>query len=455
MKSSTLTIFTIVFIIAIAVFQSYIVYNIYILQKKSLAKELDVVLDSSYKEYLNLRLTQMKESKDISISLYEESDMFKYEGSKDTLVYYDLDQTEVVDKSNLVDILNIAVREYANANDPIDLVRLDTMVNIALRGKNISSYFVLRIVDTEELTKEQSKPFHEGMLDFSVYSQKIALDLNQTAFLELMLVNPQGDIFKRLFITIFSCVFFSLFCIYSIRSLENLINRQRKLTTLKNDFFGQISHELKRPLTQLHMAIHSLSDKFANNTDDPKLGRYLDIAGRASEDISSKIDMIMALSMEEEGVFRLKYSEFDLHNAIASMLERIEMTASKSVRINLINELAHPNIRADKDHLLQCVANLVENSIKYSKKSVEIQVRLYSQNNRTVIAVKDNGLGIEDDLLSRLFLKYDRLDQADSKVSGFGIGLNYVQKMIEKHGGNITVESKLGIGSEFFISLPS
>ena len=453
MKLSTLTIFTVVFIIAIAVFQSYIVYNIYIFQKKSLAKELDVVLDGSYKEYLSLLLVQnSSKGKDAPMRLLSESDI---QESKDTLAYYDLDQIEVVNKGNLVDIFNIAMREYANAKAPIDLAQLDTMVNVALREKNISSFFVLRIVDTDEQTKEQSKPFQKGMLGFPVHSQKIALDLNQTEFLELMLVNPQEYIFKRLFITILSCVFFSLFCIYTIRSLENLINRQRKLTTLKNDFFGQISHELKRPLTQLHMAVHALSDKLANNTDDPKLERYLDIANKASEDISSKIDMIMALSMEEEGVFRLKYSEFDLYRAMAPMLERIEMTASKSVQIDLINELAHPNIKADKDHLLQCVANLVENSIKYSKKSVEIQVRLYSRNNRTVIAVKDNGLGIEEDLLSRLFQKYDRLDQADSKVSGFGIGLNYVQKMVEKHGGSITVESKLGVGSEFFISLPS
>ena len=456
MKSSTLTIFTIVFIIAIATFQGYIVYNMYSLQKKSLVKELDIVLESSYKEYLSLRLVQnIAEGKEAPMKLFRESDPFKIEESKDSIVYYDLDQIELADKGNLVDIFNIAVGQYANKNNPIDLAQLDTMVNIALRDKKIHSFFILRIVDTNEIIKEQSKPDYKKELGFPVFSQKIALDLNQTEFLELALVNPQGDIFSRLFFTIFSCVFFSFFCIYTIRSLQNLVNRQRKLTTLKNDFFGQISHELKRPLTQLHIAIHSLSDKFASHSEDSKLERYLDIAARASEDISSKIDMIMALSMEEEGVFRLKYSEFDLPKTIAPMLDRIEMTASKVVSINLIDELVHPEIKADRDHLLQCIANLVENSIKYSKKSVEVQVRLYTQSNRTIIAVKDDGLGIEQDHLSRLFQKYDRRNQANSKVSGFGIGLNYVQKMVEKHGGSITVESKLGEGSEFFISLPS
>ncbi|GHT72908.1 hypothetical protein AGMMS50262_03000 [Bacteroidia bacterium] len=454
MKQSTLTILSVIFIIAIAFFQGYILYNMYNLQKKSLAKELDVVLDNAYKEDLNQRISQIKENQDIPIEIFKETDGINDDGAKDTIVYYNFDTNENTTNNDIVGAINSAVIQYANLIRPVDLNNLDSLVSIGLQERKIVSNFFVWIVDKDGVRQEQSKPDNDKKLEFPVYSQKIPLDLEKTKFLELVLVNPQGTIFERLLIIIVLCVLFSFIAIYTVQTLGNLYAKQRKLAALKNDFFGQVSHELKRPLTQAHMAVSSLVERMKHNDGSFDASRYLDIAQRSTEDMTKKINMILALSREEDGVLQLNIKEFDLPATLALMVERIEMLATKPTQITVDNQLKSPAIRADIDHFMQSVANLIENAIKYSNDSVEIQIRLSSENNRLILAVKDNGVGIAEENLSRIFQKYDRLNPANSKVTGFGIGLNYVKKIIEKHGGKIDVTSLLGKGSEFTISLP-
>jgi two-component system phosphate regulon sensor histidine kinase PhoR len=103
--------------------------------------------------------------------------------------------------------------------------------------------------------------------------------------------------------------------------------------------------------------------------------------------------------------------------------------------------------------LTQCFANLIDNAIKYSGSVVEINISIKLNTNNVLVIFKDNGIGIPPEKIDKIFDKYSRVDN-NTKVNGFGIGLNYVKTIIEKHQGKISVTSEPGVGSEFTVSLP-
>jgi len=422
------------------------------LQKNSLIKDLETILNTAYREDLDIRILKTETQGKKNPLFLKESDNEMYY-DENIITHYDLDENDLLKGKNLTILTNIALSQYANTQQALNIHTLDSLVSNLLQEKKIRTAFYLQIIDNKGNVLQKSKEKDLPKTSFLIQPQQLSLNFENTELLELVLVNPQGTIFQRLYLTIISCLLFSFFCIYSIWMLQRIFAKQRKLTAVKNDFFGQISHELKRPLTQIHMAINALSDaRIIEN--EQRRNKYLDISKRGSEDISEKIKMIMALSMEEEGVFRLNDSTFDLMETLLPAVERVEMTAPKPTQIEIENSLSNTTMKADKDHLLQCIMNLIENAIKYSGESVKIIIKIYRQNNNFIIAVKDNGLGIDEKYLSTIFDKYHRVDNPDKKEFGYGIGLNYVKKIIEKHSGNVKVTSELGTGSEFFLCLP-
>ena len=246
----------------------------------------------------------------------------------------------------------------------------------------------------------------------------------------------------------------SFFCFYGLWFLFRTLARQKKLMSVKNDFFGNTAHELKRPVAQLHLALEALS-KPSTFGNEMKRERYLSISRDATKDMSEKITMIMTLSMAEEGVFNLNYSNFNLLEEVQKLKERFTAVTDKEVSIEIQNSNDDFNLKADKDHLLQCIANLIDNAIKYSCVSVLITIRIQKLKDSLLLSVKDNGIGIGQDKLEQIFDKYTRLNTESGSPTGFGIGLSYVKTVVEKHAGHIEVQSEPQKGSEFRVYIPA
>ena len=222
---------------------------------------------------------------------------------------------------------------------------------------------------------------------------------------------------------------------------------------MKNDFFGNTAHELKRPVAQLHLAIEALS-KPAVIENVAKRERYLAISKEATKDMSEKITMIMTLSMAEEGVFKLNYSHFNLLEEVEKLKVQFSTVADKDVNIEIENASSDVMIKGDRDHLSQCIANLIDNAIKYSGVSVLIYISIQKMKDAWLLSVKDNGIGIKSEHIDRVFDKYTRLNTDAGTPSGFGIGLSYVKAVVEKHAGRMEVKSEEGRGSEFAMIIP-
>ena len=451
MKQPVLTLLSVIFIFAIVGFQAFIIHNIYLAEKKSLKDKLDVILDLTYKKDLDDRIRPSEDEKskpiEYSVELFDENDIVP-----ENTVRYNLDSMNI-DENDIISLAYISMSEYANEKSPLDILVLAEIALEFLTRESVFSNFVIQVVDDTGHVLQTSQLDITNQSSFVIPSKEIPLNFFQTERLRILLINPQQTIFKQISLVILSCLLFLLVCVYYIWKLQRIFAKQRKATEIKNELFGHISHELKRPVSQIIMATESLK-KNKNIQDEAKRNKLLNILQEAGSNTSQKINMILALSMEEEGVFRLIPSEFDLLEVLENLVRNYQLSTQKTVEIRIENTSKNTKVKADREHITQCVQNLLENAIKYSNNPVDIQISLFDENSFIVISCKDNGLGIQESDLNLIFDKYNRIESHRGRKPGFGIGLHYVKKIIEKHSGKVEVRSVLDKGSEFLLYLP-
>lgn len=223
----------------------------------------------------------------------------------------------------------------------------------------------------------------------------------------------------------------------------------------RKDFLGNISHELKTPLFTVQGYILTLLDGALEDKAVRK--KYLQRAQKGVERLIYIIKDLDLITKLEVGDLNLELSDFDIIELIQSVFDLLEIKAGKK-NISLtfdMNYEAPVYVRADRDKIQQVLSNLIVNSIKYghhdgtTEVSVENLIR-----NKVIIRITDNGEGIPEEHIPRLFERFYRVDKSGSrKEGGSGLGLSIVKHIIEAHGEKIYVESVVDVGSEFSFTL--
>jgi len=233
------------------------------------------------------------------------------------------------------------------------------------------------------------------------------------------------------------------------------IIRQRKLSELKNDFFNNMTHEFKTPISTISLACQALLDKDIPHSNEMYTD-YINIIGDENHRLGEMAEKILHTAILEKGSLHLRPEAIDMHMLIADAIHKIAIQIE--IRDGVINQslkAEHPIIKADKVHLSNVIFNLLDNANKYSPRKPQIQVSTADAENGIYIRIHDKGMGISKANLKRIFEKLYRVPTGDvHNVKGFGLGLSYVKFIVEKHGGMITVESEPGKGSTFTIFLP-
>jgi len=442
-----ITILSISFVVLIFISQAFLIYRLYNINRLLLNRELNLISQEAYNIDLNKRFKSYSDKEYPKV--YMEGEVSP-DDSENTV--YNLDKMSGVEKSNTVTLVNIAMEMHIGNDKPIHLPTLDSIATVLLKRDGFNSDFYSRIVDIKKNKILASSRKGIQTPTSLIQSKNIPLNFQQTKVIQFALLNPMQDVFSQMAGMLLLSFFLSLFCIYCLFILQRTLAKQKKLSQSKNDFYNQVSHELKRPVSIMHTAIDSLL--YTKAIDDKnKREKYLGISMDELNRMNGKIDMILTMSMEEEGMFKLNLSKFSLSEVLLEIKERFIETASKHVDIVFGSNPEECVIFADKDHIFQCISNLVENAIKYSGDSVEVVIDLSKKNDSTFISVRDNGIGIKEEDLGKIFEKFARVS-TDKKMHGYGIGLNYVKHIIEKHGGNISVKSVFGKGSEFLLEFP-
>jgi|WetSurMetagenome_2_1015567.scaffolds.fasta_scaffold04881_5 two-component system, OmpR family, phosphate regulon sensor histidine kinase PhoR len=239
------------------------------------------------------------------------------------------------------------------------------------------------------------------------------------------------------------------------RTVLSLI-REKKISEHTTDFLNNMTHEFKTPLTNIALAGKMIMKDPALQNGD-KVKHYSGIILEENEKLRLQVEQVLSMTALERGEIPLQRTELDVHELIHESLKHIGIQIENrqgSVQLNLDAE--RPVVTGDRTHLTNAFCNLIDNAIKYSKGKPRLSVRTSNANQDVMVVISDEGIGIEKEYQKKVFEKFFRVPTGDvHDVKGFGLGLAYIKKIVELHGGTITLQSEPGKGTTFTITLPN
>lgn len=226
-----------------------------------------------------------------------------------------------------------------------------------------------------------------------------------------------------------------------------------KVIEMGRDFIANASHELKTPITIIRGFAETLHDH-------PELSKeiYIEITEKIVSNcqrMDTLVRNLLTLAAVDEGLPRSRLQESDLIELIKDAMQTI-LTVHPDAQIEIVSEGPPPfHLMADSDLMLQAIINLLDNAVKYSKPPAHVEIKIKKEPSSYSIQICDRGVGIPTEDLDRIFERFFAVDKSHSRsLGGSGLGLSIVERIIEKHDGKIEVESTLGKGSCFTITLP-
>ncbi|SEN23524.1 two-component system, OmpR family, phosphate regulon sensor histidine kinase PhoR [bacterium A37T11] len=239
------------------------------------------------------------------------------------------------------------------------------------------------------------------------------------------------------------------------RDKKKEIDALKSQEQFRREFLSNISHEFKTPLFAIQGYIDAIQDDLLR--DDPdQAAIFLEKASRNLERLNYLIKDLDAISKLESGEIPVNYQRFDVVLLIKEVMDTMELKAQQNQIQLLFKEKYHTpmTVHADREKIRQVLVNLIDNSFKYGKVGGLTSVHIYELFDQVLIEVTDNGIGVEEKLLPRLFERFFRTDKSRSRqIGGSGLGLAIVKHILEAHQQTITVRSTEGLGSTFGFTL--
>jgi signal transduction histidine kinase len=238
---------------------------------------------------------------------------------------------------------------------------------------------------------------------------------------------------------------------FAYRSLKNM----ETLNTLRNDFISNISHELKTPVSTVTVALEALKN-FDRIKDPAKSNEYLEIASNELKRLDQLISQVLNTSVLEDQNQYLRLEEIDLVKLTLEVLNSMQVRFSqRKAKVDFKTFSEEYLLNLDKLHIQGVLINLLDNSLKYGSDNPEISVTIGQKLSSVSLTIRDNGPGIPDEYLSRVFDKFFRVPKGYTHdVKGYGLGLSFAYQVMRHHSGSIRVKNINGGGCEFILTFP-
>lgn len=235
--------------------------------------------------------------------------------------------------------------------------------------------------------------------------------------------------------------------IWGLLYLYQVIKNQRQLAELKNDLINNLTHEFKTPIATISTALEGI-DKFNETNDLEKTRKYIGIGQDQLKKLDQMVEKLLETATLEKDEIILNKESVDISALLQKMLDKYEMTRDQEFEADIASEII---TRVDPVHFDNAISNLIDNAVKYGGDQIKVKL---NAGQHLELEISDNGQGIEKRHQDKIFEKFYRIPKGDQHdVKGYGIGLYYTQKIIEKHGGQITLSSRPG-KTTFKITLP-
>lgn len=275
--------------------------------------------------------------------------------------------------------------------------------------------------------------------------------------LELKLVFPDREQFliEEMGTPFITSVFLILVVIFMFWRTTLSLIKEKEISEHTTDFLNNMTHEFKTPLTNIGLATKMLV-KETNIKQEDRVRHYSGIILEENEKLRQQVEQVLSMTALERGEVPIQKTETDLHQVIRDSLKCMSVQI-ENVKGQLDVQLNAEQVvvLGDRSHLTNSVCNLIDNAIKYSDSSPELLIRTYNKDAYMVLEIADKGIGIDEEYQKKIFEKFFRVPTGDvHDVKGFGLGLTYIKKIIELHGGFISLDSRKSEGTTVTINIP-
>lgn len=341
----------------------------------------------------------------------------------------------------------------------VDTTLMKAYLNSELANNGITLGWDFAIVDRHGKVVAKSSGYDENGDINEMFTQTLFPNDSEARRYYINVFFPERNkyIFKSISFMIPSfCFTFVLLVVFLFTIV--IAFRQKKLSEMKNDFINNMTHEFKTPISTISLAAQMLNDPGVRKSGT-MLEHISTVINDETKRLRFQVEKVLQMSMFDRQKATLKLQEVNanqlIHNIVNTFKLKVEKYGGK-IDSQLDAEIAE--VKVDEMHFTNVIFNLLDNAVKYRREDTPLELMVTTRNlpsNRIEIAIADNGLGMKKDDLKKIFEKFYRVSTGNRHdVKGFGLGLAYVHKMVTELKGDIRVESELGKGSKFIITLP-
>ena len=265
--------------------------------------------------------------------------------------------------------------------------------------------------------------------------------------------NYRNQIVGNMGITVGSSVILLVTILFFIYSLYVIV-RQKRLSEMQKDFINNMTHEFKTPISTIKISADTfLRDQTIQG--DKRLMQYAQIIREQNQRLNRQVEKVLQLAKIERDNFKIKSERIDVHALIEDILPGVQIKAEQlGGQVHTDLQAVNPVVEADQLHLTNIIHNLLDNAIKYHGSEPDITVRTATRGGKFVLVVADKGVGIPREAQARIFKKFFRVNTGNRHdVKGFGLGLFYVKSICDAHEWQISMNSMVGEGTEFRITM--
>lgn len=334
--------------------------------------------------------------------------------------------------SKLTNLINKII--ISTFQDSINFEKLSKSVDRELARKNISVDYRLQHFKSDTLFRQFQKDTF-SILPLTAVSGTTFIPKEQK--LQIAFSDPTLLLLKRSFTEIFLSLLLSLSIISCLIILLKIIQKQKKIDEIKNDLISNITHEFKTPITTISAAIEGIKN-FNAVDDKEKTTRYLDVSGQQLNKLKIMVEKLLETASLNTDKLNLNKEEINSVELLKTNIEKHQIATDKEIIFTANQEIILAHV--DVFHFENAISNLIDNALKYGGNKIEVAI--VQTPKRIEITVEDNGLGIEKSQREKIFEQFYRIPKGNiHDVKGFGIGLYYAKKIIEKHNGTLELVS--------------
>lgn len=405
------------------------------------------------KNYLKQRsLQQMHDS--LSRAIFNGMQNIKTTGELDIFIQKTNQASEALEQLSVRLLGSNTETGLLNKKDVID-----SLIGSELRKKRIRTAYEFGILSpaTHSMILQKTGLYPEELVNESFIFDLSPLGISYGFPNKLLLYfpNERNFIIRQLWLLLLVSVFLFLVIILSFSFSIFVINKQKRLSVMKNDFINNMTHEFKTPISTIALACEALKDRDVQKSESI-YNSYIGVIGEENSRLGIMAEQILQTAVIEKGQLKLVSETLDMHQIIEQAVNSKKISAEeKGGEIHTQFKAEKSTLVGDPTHLTNVVVNLLDNALKYNLNVPEILVNTINNKDSILIRIQDNGIGISKSNQKKIFEKLYRVPTGNlHNFKGFGLGLNYVKATTELHNGTISVDSEPGKGSTFTIQLP-